>query len=112
MIDLSLLNLKVLKTSFEMETLQLVLLSVQKGDWMVSLDLRDTYLQVPIHPDSRKHLRFVALGRVYQFKALYSGLSTAPQVFTRVMAPVSAMLHRAGIHIQRYLDDWVIQAAS
>ena len=43
-INLSLLNLRVLKTSFEMETLQSVLLSVQRGDWMVSLDLKDAYL--------------------------------------------------------------------
>ena len=33
--------------------------------------------------------RFVFDGREYQFKALCFGLSTAPQVFTRVMAPVS-----------------------
>ena len=99
MIDLSSLNLSVLKTSFKMETLQSVLLSVQRGDWMVSLDLKDAYLQVPIHPDSRKYLRFVASGRVYQFKALCVGLSTAPQVFTRVMAPVSVILHHAGIRI-------------
>ena len=111
-IDLSLLNLKVLKTSFKIETLQLVLLSVQQGDWMVSLDLKDAYLQVSIHPDSRKYLRFVAFGRVYQFKALCFGLSMAPQVFTRVMAPVSASLHLAGIRIRRYLDDWLIQATS
>ena len=111
-IDLSLLNLKVLKTSFKMETLQSVLLSVQRGDWMVSLDLKDAYFQVTVHPDSRKYLRFVAFGQVYQFKALCFGLSTAPQVSTRVMALVSAFLHRAGIRIRRYLDDWLIQAAS
>ena len=79
---------------------------------MVSLDLKDAYLQVPIHPDSRKYLRFVASGRVYQFKALCFGLSMAPQVFTRVMTPVAAILHRAGFRICRYLDDWLIQAAS
>ena len=111
-IDLSVLNLCVLKTPFKMETLQSVLLSVQKGDWMVSLDLKDVYLQVPIHPDSRKYLRFVAFSWVYQFKALCFGLSTASQVFTRVMAPVSTFLHRAGIQICRYLDDWLIQASS
>ena len=94
-IDLSLLNLKVLKTSFKMETLQSVLLSVQRGDWMVSLDLKDAYLQVPIHPGSRKYLRFIVFGQVYQFKALCFGLSTAPQVFTRVTALVSTFLHRA-----------------
>ena len=111
-IDPSLLNLKVLKTPFKMETLQSVFLSVQRGDWMVTLDLKDAYLQVPIHLDSRKCLRFVAFGQVYQFKALCFSLSTAPQVFARVMAPVSTFLHHAGIRIHRYLDDWLIQVAS
>ena len=40
------------------------------------------------------------------------GLSTAPQVFTRFMTPVSAMLHDLGIRILRYLDDWLILASS
>ena len=111
-IDLSLLNLRVQQTSFKMETLQSVLLSVRAGDWMVSLDLKDAYLQVPMHPESRKFLRFMVRGKVYQFKVLCFGLSTAPQVFTRVMAPVSAILHRTGVHLRRYLDDWLIQASS
>ena len=79
---------------------------------MVSIVLKDAYLQVPVHPDSRKYLRFVALNQVFQFKALCFGLSTAPQVFTRVMAPVSAFLHRLGIRMCRYLDDWLIEASS
>ena len=111
-IDLSLLNLRVLKTPFKMETIQSTLLSVRRGDWMVSIDLKDAYLQVPIHPDSRKYLRFMAFNKVYQFKVLCFGLSTAPQVFTRVMAPVSAILHTLGIRLRRYLDDWLIQASS
>ena len=111
-IDLSLLNLKVLKTPFKMETLQSVLLSARRGDWMVSIDLKDAYLQVPMHPESRKYLRFMAFGKVYQFKVLCFGLSTAPQVFTRVMAPVSAILHSLGIRLRRYLDDWLIQGPS
>ena len=76
-IDLSLLNLKVQNTSFKKETLQSVLLPVWPGDWMVSLDLKDAYLHVPMHPESRRFLRFVACGKVYQFKVLCFGLSTA-----------------------------------
>ena len=106
------LNLRVLKSPFKMGNLQFVLLFVQSGDWMISLDLKDSYLQVPIHPDGRKFLRFVAFDRVYQFKTLRFGLFTAPQVFMRVMAPVSTFLHRAGIRICRYLDVWLIQAPS
>ena len=79
---------------------------------MASIDLKEAYLQVPVHPDSRRFLRFVDQGNVYQFSALCFGLSTAPQVFTRVMAPVSAILHSWGIRMRRYLDDWLIQSSS
>ena len=103
-IDLSTMNLRVQQTSFKMETLQSVLLLVRPGGWMVSLDLKDAYLQVPMHPESHKFLRFMVEGKVYQFKALCFGLSTALQAFTRVMAPVSAILHRVGVRLRRYLD--------
>ena len=59
-IELSILNVRVCKTPFKIETLQSVLLSVQSGDWVVSIGLKDACLQIPIHPDSRKYLRFVA----------------------------------------------------
>ena len=111
-IDLSALNRFVDVSHFQMETIQSVLLSIRQGDWMASIDLREAYLQVPVHPESRHFLRFVSHGCVYQFKALCFGLSTAPQVFTWVMAPVSAILHSLGIRMRRYLDDWLVQSSS
>ena len=65
-----------------------------------------------VHPDSRKFLRFVAFSKPYQFRALCFVLSTALHVFTRVMAPVSTILHCLGIWICRYLNNWLIQAHS
>ena len=79
---------------------------------MASFDLREAYLQVPVHPASRHFLRFLLRDTVYQFKALCFGLSTAPQVFTWVMAPVSAILHSLGIRMRRYLDDGLVQSSS
>ena len=89
-----------------------ILRSIRPGDWMISLDLQDAYLQVPIHPESRRYLRFTMGGVSYQFRVLCFGLTTAPQVFTRLMAPISAILHRYGIRMLRYLDDWLILAES
>ena len=111
-IDLSHLNRFVDVSPFQMETIQSVLLSVRQGDWMASIDLKEAYLQVPVHPTSRRFRRFMFRDTVCQFKALCFGLSTAPQVFTRVMAPVSAILHSMGICMRRYLDDWLVQSAS
>ena len=79
---------------------------------MVPLDLQDAYLQVPVHPSSRQYLRFCVGDLVLQFCALCFGLSTASQVFTRVMAPVSAIMHRYGSRILRYLDDWLVLGSS
>ena len=111
-IDLSHLNDFVQLTSLKMETVASVLLSVREGDFLASLDLKDAYFQIPIHGSSRKLLRFMSEGTVYQFKALCFGLSTAPQVFTRVFAAVSAWAHSRGVRLLRYLDDWLVLSSS
>ena len=89
-IDLSPFNKFVQQTPFKMETASSVLLSVRKGDFLTSINLKDAYFQIPVHVSSRKWLRFVSNGTVHQFRVLCFGLSTAPQVFTRVFATVSA----------------------
>ena len=107
-IDISLLNGWVALSSFHMETAQSVLQSLRPGDWMVSLDLQDAYLQVPVHPASRRYLRFCVGDAVFQFTTLCFGLSSASQVFTRVMAPISSIMHRHGFRLLRYLGDWLV----
>ena len=111
-IDLSPLNKCIRQTPFKMETCASVLRATKKDDWMLSLDLKDAYFQVPVHPESRRFLRVVSRGIAYQFRVICFGLCTAPQVFTRVMAPVASILHTRGIRMLRYLDDWLILMSS
>ena len=70
-IDLSLLNHYIDKQHFKMETVKSVRQSIMDNDWAVSIDLTDAYLHVPIHPISRKYLRFVYDHQVFKFTALY-----------------------------------------
>ena len=85
---------------------------VQKdsGSWRPIIDLPT--LNTFIDPESRRYLRFTMGGVPYQFRVLCFGLTTALQVFTRLMAPISAILHRYGIRILQYLDDWLILVES
>ena len=76
--DLSTLNDYITSSRFHMETPRSILSSIHPGDWIVSLDLQDTYLQVPVHHDSRRYLRFVMAGKSLQFRVLCFSLSTAP----------------------------------
>ena len=93
---------------FRMFTTNSVLSSVQKGDYSFKIDLQDAYFHVPIHPSSRKYLRFAFENRMYQFQVLPFGLNIAPQVFTRLGHTVTGYLHRHGISMIPYLDDWLI----
>ena len=105
-IDLKNLNAYIHAPHFGMFTTGCVLSSV--GDYVFKIDLQDAYFHVPIHPSSRKYLRFAFENRVYQFQVLPFGLNTAPQVFTRLGHTVSAYLHRQGFSVIPYLDDWLV----
>ena len=77
-----------------------------------SIDLKEAYLQVPVHPGFSSLPSVCGTGQSVPVSGLCFGLSTAPQVFSRVMAPVSAVLRSWGIRMRRYLDDWLVQSSS
>ena len=106
-IDLSTLNKYVFVQSFRMETQRKVRNAICQNDWAFSLDLTDAYLHVPIHPRSRKYLRFTLKGRVFHFRALPFGLSTSPYIFTLLMTVIVTYLRRRAIILHPYLDDWL-----
>ena len=111
-LDLSTLN-KFLKVgTFKMETAETIRTSLSQGEWVTSIDFRDAYFHIPIHPQSRKYLRFHIQGNSYQFKALPFGLATAPMEFTTVVKEVKLMSLKQGIRIHQYLDDWLVRAHS
>ena len=111
-IDLSTLNTYVDIPTFRMDTLDRIKPCLTSGSWAASLDLQDAYLQIPIHTSHRKFLRFPCDKSIYQFRALPFGLSTAPWLFTKVMDEVKKMLHKRGIQVYMYLDDWLVVADS
>ena len=69
-IDLKNLNAHIHAPHFRMFTTSSVLSSLRKGDYVFKIDLQDVYFHVPIHPSSRKYLRFAFENKVYQFQVL------------------------------------------
>ena len=86
--------------------------SLRVQDWAVSLDLKDAYLPVPVHPQSRRLLGFKYQDKTYVYKVLPFGLKDSPWVFSRIVATVIAHLRLQGIPIFYYLDDWLLVAKS
>ena len=91
-LDLSQLNLYLRTSTFKMETPETIRLSLQKGEWVISLDISDAYFHIPI----RKYLRFFLSNQTFQFTALPFGLPTAPLEFTKVVKEVKLMASLVG----------------
>lgn len=98
--------------SFKMATLKMVARLLRLGDFVVSLDLSDTYFHVCIHPASHCFLRFQFTGKFFQFRAMPFGLSSAPCMFTKLTCPITLFCWRFGIRVIFYLDDSIIMAHS
>ena len=79
---------------FKMEGLHLLPDFLQPQDWMVKMDLKDAYLQIPIHPDYQHLLTFKWEGKTHKFQCLPFGLSAAPRVFTKLLKPVVGFLRQ------------------
>ena len=108
--DLKALNHFVRKEKFKMTTPRVVTNALHHGDWAVSVDLKDAYFHMPIHRKSRRLLRFATAGndglRVFQFRALPFGLTSAPRVFTKVILPIGHLAHTCDLSsaVSRRLD--------
>ena len=107
-INLRALNNYILEEHFKMEGFHMVKEMIKPQDWLVKIDLKDTYLSVPIHPNHRKYLQFHWQSLKYQFNCLPFGLSCAPRVFTKLMKPVVAFLREKGMRLIIYLDDILV----
>ena len=72
------LNLKpinglIASPKFKTEMLASVLKGLYvQGEWLATVDLKDAYPHLPIHPDYGKYLRFAIQGTCYQYKVLPS----------------------------------------
>ena len=72
-LNLKKLNQEMPHIHFKMETLHSVLELITPGCFMASLDLKDAYYSIPIHPAHTKYLKFYWKGQLYKFLVLPNG---------------------------------------
>ena len=111
-LDLSALNQYIECPSFRMTTIKDVKNVLPLGSFACSIDLKDAYWHVPIHPVFRKYLGFRIGKQRFQFRALPFGLNIAPRVFTKLCKAVLKELRLKGIPVLVYLDDWLVWGVS
>ncbi|CAK1578331.1 unnamed protein product [Parnassius mnemosyne] len=109
-LNLKSLNKFISKPHFKMEDYRTASKLIPQDGYLATIDLKEAYLLVPIHPRHRKYLRFQfeTLENklvTYEFTAMPYGLSVAPRVFTKIMREVISCLRSRGHDSVIYLDD-------
>lgn len=107
-INLKYLNEFVEYYHFKQENLTYALELIQKNDYLTSVDLKDAYFSVSVHPDYKKFLTFSWNGKFYRFVVLPFGLTSCPRIFTKILKPVYAFFRENGIRCCYYIDDSLI----
>ena len=64
-----------------METTRSIRKALSPGNWVTSIDLKDAYFHITVHPDYRKYFRIVVGGKFLEFKALSFRLSPTTRGF-------------------------------
>ena len=94
---------------FKMDTLEAAVNMMRPGCFMASVDLKDAYYTVPIHPSHQKYLKFCFDSAFYKYTCLPNGLASAPRIFTKLLKPVYATLRSMGHLNSGYIDDSYLQ---
>ena len=112
-INLSRPSTFLLVERFKMETPESIRASWIPWEWVSLIDLADTYLHIPIHPNSRKYQtqRFCHRLQMFQFTSLPFRLATAPQLFTMIVKEVKLMAQTSPVP-GRLVDQGPLSARS
>ena len=64
------LNSFVVYQHFKMEGLKNVLNLIKPNVWIASVDLKDAFFSIPVHPEYEKYFKFYWEGKYYQFQGM------------------------------------------
>lgn len=85
-VDLRQVNERSIKDSYPLPYISAILDKLRQARYITTLDLKNGYWQVPLHPDSRPITAFTVPGRgLFQFKVMPFGLHSAPATFQRLL---------------------------
>ena len=109
----TILNLKYLNEEckthhFKMESLKQAIHMIRPGAYLASIDIKDAFYSVPIHPSHKKYLKFMWKAKPYQFEAMPNGYLDAMRIFAKLMKPVFSTLRKMGFVSILYVDDTLL----
>ena len=109
-LDLSLVNKHVWKTTVKFEDLRIALTYIKKNDWMIKWDIHSAYHHILLNSAQTDFMGFswtfgVGNTTFMKFVVLPFGLSSAPYCFCKATRPLIAKWRTESKRAVMYLDD-------
>ena len=108
------LNLKQFNTDvtfchFKMESIKEVIDIVIPNVYMASIDLKDAFYPIPIHPEHHKYLKFFVLSKIYQYTCMSIDYGPAMHIFTKASKVPFSHLRSTWFVSVVFVDDSYLQ---
>ena len=92
----------------KMESINNILNIIRPNVYMASIDLKDAFFSVPIHPTHQKYLKFT-FDDLLQFTCMPTGYGPAMRVFTKISKVPFGHLRSLGHNSVVYVNDSYLQ---
>ena len=93
-----------------METIQHILSMITPNCWMASIDLKDVYCSLKVHPSFQRYPKFKFQGNLYAYAVYPNGLASCQWQFTKLLKPHISLLTSRGHILSSYIEDTYIQS--
>ena len=93
-----------------MESITEVTDIVRPNVYMASIDLKDAFYPIPIHPEHHKYLKFVVLSKIDQYTCMPNDYEPAMRIFTKSSKVPFSHLRSARFVSVLFVDDSYLQS--
>ena len=101
------INASLFQFKFKYENADVARVMFEKGDYMITFDLKSAYHHVTIDKRFQTYLGFHWNGKYFTYTVLPFGLATAGFIFTKVTREIVKFWRSQGHEIIMYLDDGI-----
>ena len=104
-INLRNLNQFIHMEHFAMETITNLRTMLSKDDWIMTIDISDAYLTIPLDEEFKNYVAFQYQDQNYRFLCMPFSLNDATRAFTKAMKHPAAKVRALGFKVLVYLND-------
>ena len=100
------LNKALRKDSYPLPRIHDLLDDLKGAKVYTTLDMKDSYHQIAIHPEDRHKTAFICREGLFEYLRMSMGIATSPSCFQRMLEQLFVDMKHQGVLI--YLDDIII----